>query len=104
MMPPKVDLDVRKAMEAAATARAAEKKKKRPVVHAGQYELKRMRRGPQVDPAGGDTALLKVETSPTVSLMAIPIGVSLTQMARGSTSRSAHPEVKVGSLLRTEPC
>ena len=45
-MPSKVDMAVRRALEAAIAAWQAEKNKKRPVAKAGPYELKRIRRGP----------------------------------------------------------
>ena len=48
-MLPKVDLVARQAMEAATAARVAEKRKKRAIVQAGQYELKRIRRDTQDD-------------------------------------------------------
>ena len=75
MIPPRVDLASRKAIEAAVAAREAEKKKQRPAVHVSQYELERMRRGPWVDPAGDAAARLEVEIAPTVSLGVIQLGV-----------------------------
>ena len=51
-MPPKVDLVARQVMEATIVAWAAEKRKKRPAVQVGQYELKRIRRGTQDDLVG----------------------------------------------------
>ena len=45
-MPPKVDMAARRALEATAAARQAERKKKKPIAEASPYELKRIRRGP----------------------------------------------------------
>ena len=53
---PRLDLVALKAMEAAATAWAAEKKKKKPVVEASQYELRRLKKGLRIELAGHKTA------------------------------------------------
>ena len=49
-------------MEAVATARVADRKKKRPVAGAGQYVLKRIHRGPRDD---------FIQDSPQAELVAI---------------------------------
>ena len=67
-MPPKVDIATRWALEVATAAWQAEKKKKRPVVEAGPYELKRICRGP---------ARPEVRSTPTSSPMAIPLATPL---------------------------
>ena len=46
-MLPRVNLATLRAMEA--TARALEKKKKRPAADLGQYELRHLRKGPRVE-------------------------------------------------------
>ena len=86
-MLPRVNLIVHQAIKAAAAARATERKKKRPAVQAGQYELKRIRNGPRVDPAVGEAAQQKVTTMLTGSQGAILIRIPLVEVLRGSTPR-----------------
>ena len=84
-MPPKVDMAARRALDAAAAARQAEKKK-RPAAEAGQYQLKRIRRGPPpLAPRSPPT-----RTSPAV-LEAIPL-------VGGSAAAAVHLEATGGSL------
>ena len=87
VMPPKVDLAARKAMEAAAFARAAEKKQKRSAAQVSQYELKRMRRGPWVDPPKNVVVRLEVEIALTVSPGIIPLRVPLVEAADRKSTR-----------------
>ena len=85
-MPPKVDMAARRALEAAAAARQAEKKK-RPADEAGQYQLKRIRRGPappapRASPARGP-----------VIREAIPLpGIAVAEAVRPEPARGPQPE------------
>ena len=72
-MPPKVDIATRRALEAAAAVRQAEKK-------AGQYQLKRIRRGPAAPAPRSSPA-----RGPVIS-EAIPL-----------------PEIAVAEAVRPEP-
>ena len=85
-MPSKVDLAARRALEAAATTRQAEKKKKVSVAKVGQYELKRIRRGPSQLAARTPST-----DSPTVVLEAIPL-------LEWNTAESSRPAAIGGSL------
>ena len=67
-MPPKVDMAAQRALEAAATTRQAERKKKTLIAEVGPYKLKRIRKGP---------AQPVVRFTPTSSLMAIPEAITL---------------------------
>ena len=76
-MPPKVNLVARQAIEAAAVAQAAEKRKNRPAGQADHYELKRIQRGTRDDLAQGDAVRMEVGAtlagSPGVGPLAIPL-------------------------------
>ena len=56
MMAPRIDLAALKAMEAIAVDRTTEKKKKRPIADAGQYELRYLKKGPQIEMVGHETS------------------------------------------------
>ena len=86
-MPPKVDMAARVALEAAATARQIEKKK-RAAAEAGQYQLKRIRRGP-VPPAPRSPP---TRTQPAI-LEAIPlVGGATIEATRPEPTSSSLPE------------
>ena len=85
-MPLKVDMAARRALEAAATAQQSEKKKKRPITEAGQYKLKRIRRGPTLPAARSPPTGIS-----TVVLEAIPL-------VRGDTAGPVRPELTGDSL------
>ena len=90
-MPSRVNLTDLNAMEAAAIAQAAEKKKKRPVANVYQYELKRLRKGSQVEV---EFARVEIETTPIVK-GSIPIEIPLTEVL-GKSSAST---VQVGARM-----
>ena len=75
-MGPRVDLAARKAMKAAAGARAVERKKKRLASQFGQYELKLLKKGSRADPDRDATAQVEVETAlvtPRTLLLEVPL-------------------------------
>ena len=90
----KVDIVARWALEAAATALLAEKKKKRPIAKAGPFELKRIRRCPRDDPIR-DPTRTEAMTTLTSSLGVIPLAIPLTW---GSSVGPARLEVVGGHL------
>ena len=86
-MLPKVDLATRQALETTAVARAAEKRKKRQTIEVGQYELKRIYKGPRDDPVRTEAGFASA-----TSLGVVPLGIPLVGVARESTSRPVRPE------------
>ena len=80
-MPPRMNLATLKAMEVdAAAAQAVGRQKKRPVVEAGQYELKGIRKGLQIELVGQETTRTRVEAGPSASQGDIPIGIPLVKV------------------------
>ena len=84
-MQPKIDVAARKAMAEAAAARASERKKKRPVVEAGPYELKRVRKGPRTDLPSDAFAQAQEEVVAGSTERSIPVRVPLGRAAQAST-------------------
>ena len=75
-MPPRVNLESLKMLEAIIVAWVAERKKKRPAADVGQYELRRLRKGLQLEE--GSTQV-EVETTLVAKgriLTGIPLGGS----------------------------
>ena len=93
-MPPRVNLVALRTIEAAVTDRTAEKKKKkRPTADPGQYELRRLRKGSQVEAeVEVETARVEVETTLLVT-RSISIGIPLIRASGGCLANTTQARV-----------
>ena len=96
-MSPRVNLADLKAVQAATVVRAAKRKKKIPAADAGQYELRRLRKGPRIEV---ESVRVEVETSPVVK-GSISTGIPLTEVLGGSSVGTV--QAGVGRSYLPEP-